>query len=68
MYILNFKELFDEGKLNKDNYIICTKEQALDLLKYKFMPLGECEDNFVFTKNELIELLLQGGDNICYRS
>ena len=67
MYILNFNELFNEGKLNKDNYIICTKEQALELLKYKFIPLGECEDKYVFAKNELVELFLKGGDDICYK-
>ena len=66
MYILNFDELFNSGKLNKEDYIICSKEQAVDLLKYQYIPIGECEEGYVFANDKIIELLLKGGDSLCY--
>lgn len=64
MYILNFDELFAKGKLDKNNYIFCTKEEALKLLKYELMPMGESEQGFVFIKDELIQILLEGGGKV----
>lgn len=66
MYILNFAELFNQGKLNKDNYIVCNKDQSLALIKCGFMPVGEFDKDYVFIKDEIIELFLKGGGDICY--
>ena len=67
MYILNFDRLFEEHKLNKDNYILCDREQTLDLVKCGFVPIGECDNLYVFLKDELIEIFLKGGDSVCYK-
>jgi len=50
MFILNFDELFAESKLNKKDFIICHKEEALNLLQHNVPLIGKYGDCYVFIK------------------